>query len=113
MKKLVLLLVLVVCFGLTSAVSAQGQLGSPLRSELKKSSVFPNPFKEKLTIISSDKAEVYIYDSFGKLAHRGTLKDGLLSVNTSDDKPGLYMVVIIIPKDAGPPDKETIKITKE
>jgi hypothetical protein len=113
MKKLYVLLLSAFLFGLMATVHAQDFSLGEKKSELKKASAFPNPFKGKLTIKCESTADVYVYDSFGRLTHQEKIKDGSTTINTLDDKVGLYMIVVLINKADSPLEKETIKVAKE
>ena len=59
---------------------------------LKKNiSVYPNPFREILTVTSEDKATVHFYDMTGKMVGGHALVKGTNALNPAALKPGVYV----------------------
>jgi len=80
--------------GITSfspfAVMNLGALATadPLKKNI---SVYPNPFREMLTVTSQDKATVHFYDMSGKMVGSHALVKGTNVLNPAALKPGVYL----------------------
>lgn len=114
MKKLVVFL-FAVLLGFTAQAQTSPGKGAE-KSELKKVIIFPNPVIDRVKISCGEPATIYIYNSFGKLVHQDKIQtDGSvtsITINMTDDKPGIYMVVAIIKNSSGRAEIEREKITK-
>jgi Secretion system C-terminal sorting domain len=58
----------------------------------QKLQVFPNPVKEKLTILGASKDEFKITDLFGRVIQRGILSDNQTEIDVSKLPSGLYLL---------------------
>ena len=80
--------------GITSfspfAVMNLGALATadPLKKNI---TVYPNPFREILTVTSEDKATVHFYDMSGKMVGSHALVKGTNALNPAALKPGVYL----------------------
>ena len=80
--------------GITSfspfAVMNLGALATadPLKKNI---TVYPNPFREILTVTSEDKATVHFYDMSGKMVGSHALVKGTNALNPAALKPGVYV----------------------
>ena len=54
-------------------------------------SVYPNPFREILTVTSEDKATVHFYDMSGKMVGSHALVKGTNVLSPAALKPGVYL----------------------
>ena len=83
--------------GITSfspfAVMNLGALATadPLKKNI---SVYPNPFREALTVTAEDKATVHLYDMSGKMVGSHALVKGTNVLNPAALKPGVYIYQI-------------------
>ena len=59
-----------------------------------KTSVYPNPFDELLTIQAANNSTFIIYSSAGELIKEGALDQGQNNINLSSLKAGLYVLKI-------------------
>lgn len=111
MKKLAVLIVAVL-LGFTA--QARISLDKDVeKSELKKVTIFPNPVIDRVKIFCGEPAVIYIYNSFGRLVHQDKIQtDGSVTINMTDNKSGIYMVVAIIKNSSGQTEIEKGKITK-
>ena len=57
--------------------------------------IYPNPFKEKLTILMSEPGKLELYDIKGRLVHQSIMEAGLNTFSTDDLKPGVFLLKII------------------
>lgn len=111
MKKLVVL-IFAVLLGFTAQAQTSLEQGTE-KSELKKVTVSPNPVIDRVKIFCGEPATIYIYNSFGKLVHQDKIQaDGSVTINMTDDKSGIYMVIAIIKDSSGKTEIEKGKITK-
>jgi endoglucanase len=56
--------------------------------------VFPNPVKDKLTVLSASKDEFKITDLLGRIILRGILSDNQTDIDVSKMPSGLYLLQI-------------------
>jgi hypothetical protein len=59
-------------------------------------SVFPNPAKDNVSILSAESAKMYLYESSGRLVWTQDIETGIntVSLNLSSLSPGIHMVLV-------------------
>ncbi|MBA2612159.1 MAG: T9SS type A sorting domain-containing protein [Bacteroidetes bacterium] len=84
------------CVGTTTISQSVSPCTGIAQAELKNNAVnvYPNPFSNKLTIVSEEKESTEIYNSLGSLIYKSDTKENKIEVDLSTQPNGIYFVRI-------------------